>query len=107
MPRAHAVRPRHRDRRRDRVTIESADVVLVRSDPRDVAAILGLARKSYEKMVQNLAWATAYNAFAIRLAARVAAAWGIVLTPDFGAVLMSVGTVIVAINSRRRTDGTN
>jgi len=82
------------------VAIESADIVLVRSDPRDVAAILGLARKTYGKMVQNLIWATGYNAFAIPLAAGVAAAWGIVLTPAFGAVLMSVSTVIVAINAR-------
>src|SRR5467141_3299068 len=82
------------------VAIESADVVLVRSDPRDVAAILGLARETYRKMVQNLAWATGYNAFAIPLAAGVAAPWGIVLTPAFGAVLMSVSTVIVAINAR-------
>ena len=82
------------------VAIESADIVLVRSDPRDVAAILGLARATYSKMVQNLAWATGYNAFAIPLAAGVAAAWGIVLTPAFGAVLMSVSTVIVAINAR-------
>ncbi|TMH80018.1 MAG: heavy metal translocating P-type ATPase [Betaproteobacteria bacterium] len=82
------------------VAIESADVVLVRSDPRDVAAIIGLARKTYRKMVQNLAWATGYNAFAIPLAAGVAAPWGIVLTPAFGAVLMSVSTVIVAINAR-------
>ncbi|MGE5157839.1 MAG: heavy metal translocating P-type ATPase [Gemmatimonas sp.] len=82
------------------VAIESADIVLVRSDPRDVAAIIGLARATYSKMVQNLAWATGYNAFAIPLAAGVAAAWGIVLTPAFGAVLMSVSTVIVAINAR-------
>jgi Cu2+-exporting ATPase len=82
------------------VAIESADIVLVRSDPRDVAAILGLARATYSKMVQNLAWATGYNAFAIPLAAGVAAAWGIVLTPAVGAVLMSVSTVIVAINAR-------
>jgi P-type Cu2+ transporter len=82
------------------VAIESADIVLVRSDPRDVAAILGLARKTYGKMVQNLIWATGYNAFAIPLAAGVAAAWGIVLTPALGAVLMSASTVIVAINAR-------
>jgi len=82
------------------VAIESADIVLVRSDPRDVAAILGLARATYSKMVQNLAWATGYNALAIPLAAGVASAWGIVLTPAFGAVLMSVSTVIVAINAR-------
>ncbi|MCZ7566077.1 MAG: heavy metal translocating P-type ATPase [Burkholderiales bacterium] len=82
------------------VAIESADIVLVRSDPRDVAAILGLARKTYGKMVQNLAWATGYNAFAIPLAAGVAAAWGVVLTPALGAVLMSASTVIVAVNAR-------
>lgn len=82
------------------VAIESADIVLVRSDPRDVAAILGLARRTYGKMVQNLIWATGYNSFAIPLAAGVAAAWGIVLTPAFGAVLMSASTVIVAINAR-------
>jgi Cu2+-exporting ATPase len=82
------------------VAIESADIVLVRSDPRDVVAILGLARKTYGKMVQNLVWATGYNAFAIPLAAGAAAHWGIVLTPAFGAVLMSASTVIVAINAR-------
>jgi Cu2+-exporting ATPase len=82
------------------VAIESADVVLVRNDPRDVAAILGLARATYRKMVQNLLWATGYNAFAIPLAAGVAASWGLLLTPAMGAVLMSLSTVIVAINAR-------
>lgn len=82
------------------VAIESADVVLVRSDPRDVAAILGLARATYRKMVQNLLWATGYNAFAIPLAAGVAASGGLLLTPAMGAVLMSLSTVIVAINAR-------
>ena len=82
------------------VAIESADIVLVRSDPRDVAAILGLARATYGKMVQNLLWATGYNAFAIPLAAGVAAAWGLLLTPAMGAVLMSVSTVIVAVNAQ-------
>ncbi|MGA7179720.1 MAG: copper-translocating P-type ATPase [Thiobacillaceae bacterium] len=82
------------------VAIESADIVLVRSDPRDVAAILGLARATYGKMVRNLLWATGYNAFAIPLAAGVAAAWGLLLTPAAGAVLMSLSTVIVAINAR-------
>jgi Cu2+-exporting ATPase len=82
------------------VAIESADIVLVRSDPRDVAAILGLARATYGKMVQNLLWATGYNAFAIPLAAGVAATWGLLLTPAAGAVLMSASTVIVAINAR-------
>jgi Cu2+-exporting ATPase len=82
------------------VAIESADIVLVRSDPRDVVAILELARATYRKMVQNLLWATGYNAVAIPLAAGVAAAWGLLLTPAAGAVLMSASTVIVAINAR-------
>ncbi len=82
------------------VAVESADIVLVRNDPRDVAAILGLSRKTYRKMVQNLWWATGYNTFAIPLAAGVAAAWGILLSPAAGAVLMSVSTVVVAINAR-------
>jgi P-type Cu2+ transporter len=82
------------------VAIESADVVLVRSDPRDVFAILALSRATYSKMIQNLVWATGYNTFAIPLAAGVAYAWGIVLTPAMGAALMSLSTVIVAINAQ-------
>jgi Cu2+-exporting ATPase len=82
------------------VAIESADMVLVRSDPRDVVAILVLSRATYAKMVQNLVWATGYNLFAIPLAAGVAYAWGIVLSPAFGAALMSLSTVIVAINAK-------
>ncbi len=82
------------------VAIESADIVLVRSDPRDVTAIVDLARATYWKMIQNLWWATGYNAFAIPLAAGVAAPVGIVLSPAMGAVLMSVSTVIVAVNAR-------
>src|SRR5262249_59176601 len=81
------------------VAIESADVVLVRSDPRDVAAILELSRATYRKMVQNLLWATGYNTVAIPLAAGVAHPWGILLTPAVGAALMSVSTIIVAINA--------
>jgi Cu2+-exporting ATPase len=82
------------------VAIESADVVLVRSDPRDVATILALSRATYNKMVQNLLWATGYNAFAIPLAAGIAYAWGVLLTPALGAALMSASTVIVAINAK-------
>jgi len=82
------------------VAIESADIVLVRSDPRDVAAIVGLARATYRKMVQNLWWATGYNAVAIPLAAGVLAGAGIVLSPAVGAVLMSVSTVVVALNAQ-------
>jgi len=65
-----------------------------------VAAILGLSRKTYGKMIQNLIWATGYNAFAIPLAAGVGVYWGLLLTPAVGAVLMSASTVIVAINAR-------
>jgi len=82
------------------VAIESADIVLVRSDPRDVPAIIQLARATYRKMVQNLWWATGYNAVAIPLAAGVLAGAGILLSPALGAVLMSASTVIVAINAR-------
>ncbi|RXE56551.1 ATPase [Methanoculleus taiwanensis] len=82
------------------VAVESADIVLVRSDPRDVAAIVGLSKKTYAKMLQNLLWATGYNAFAIPLAAGVLFGYGIVLTPAAGAILMSASTVIVAINAR-------
>jgi Cu2+-exporting ATPase len=83
------------------VAIESADVVLVRSDPRDVAAIVELARATYRKMVQNLWWATGYNAVAMPLAAGVLyGAFGILLSPALGAVLMSASTVIVALNAQ-------
>jgi Cu2+-exporting ATPase len=82
------------------VAIESADIVLVRSDPRDVPAVIQLARATYARMVQNLWWATGYNAVAIPLAAGVLSGQGIVLSPALGAVLMSLSTIIVAINAR-------
>ena len=82
------------------VAIESADIVLVRSDPRDVVRLLELARATYRKMVQNLLWATGYNAIAIPLAAGVLYRAGIVLSPAVGAALMAVSTVIVAVNAR-------
>ncbi|MFZ1626002.1 MAG: copper-translocating P-type ATPase [Gammaproteobacteria bacterium] len=82
------------------VAIESADVVLVRSDPRDVFAILALSRATYNKMMQNLLWATGYNAIAIPLAAGIAYNWGIIMTPAVGAAFMSLSTVIVAINAK-------
>src|SRR5947207_366329 len=83
------------------VAIESADIVLVRSDPRDVPAIIDLARATYRKMVQNLWWATGYNAVAIPLAAGVLyPATGVLLSPALGAVFMSVSTVIVAVNAQ-------
>jgi len=83
------------------VAIESADIVLVRSDPRDVPAIVGLARATYRKIVQNLWWATGYNAVAVPLAAGVLyRATGVLLSPALGAVFMSVSTVIVAVNAQ-------
>jgi len=82
------------------VAIETADIVLVKNDPRDVLYIIELSRKTYSKMYQNLLWATGYNAFAIPLAAGVLYGYGILLSPAVGAVLMSLSTVIVAINAR-------
>ncbi len=82
------------------VAMETADIVLVRSDPRDVVGIIRLAQATHRKMRQNLFWATGYNVLAIPLAAGVLAPWGIVLSPAAGAVLMSLSTVIVAVNAR-------
>ena len=82
------------------VAVETADIVLVRSNPADAVDIIALAKATYRKMVQNLAWATGYNAFAIPLAAGVLFSYGIILSPAMGAVLMSLSTVIVAINAR-------
>jgi Cu2+-exporting ATPase len=80
--------------------MESADIVLVDSDPRSVADVIALSRATYGKMVQNLFWATGYNAVAIPLAAGAAYSAGIVLSPAVGAALMSLSTVIVAINAK-------
>jgi Cu2+-exporting ATPase len=82
------------------VAVEAGDVVLVRNDPRDVPRIINLSRASYRKMRQNLWWATGYNVLAIPLAAGVLAPWGIVLSPAVGAVLMSLSTVVVALNAQ-------
>ena len=82
------------------VAIETADIILVRNDPRDVVAIIGLAKATYRKMIQNLLWATGYNALAIPLAAGILYGIGILLTPAIGAVLMSLSTLIVSINAR-------
>lgn len=81
------------------VAIESADLVLIEDDPLDAVKALVLAKKTYRKMIQNLFWATGYNIFAIPLAAGVLATWGILLSPAVGALLMSLSTVIVAINA--------
>ncbi len=82
------------------VAVETADIVLVRSDPLDALYIIQLARSTYRKMVENLVWGAGYNIFAIPLAAGVLSAYGIILTPAMGAVLMSASTIIVAVNSR-------
>lgn len=85
------------------VAVETADIILVRSTPLDVVAIVQLSRATYRKMMQNLFWATGYNIIAIPLAAGVLSAWGVLLTPALGAVLMSVSTVVVAVNARLLT----
>jgi len=82
------------------VAVEAGDIVLVRSDPRDVPKIIALSRASYRKMVQNLWWAAGYNIVAIPLAAGVLAPVGILLHPAVAAVLMSLSTVVVAINAQ-------
>jgi Cu2+-exporting ATPase len=82
------------------VAVEAGDVVLVRSDPRDVPRIIALSRASYRKMMQNLWWAAGYNIVAIPLAAGVLASRGILLPPAVAAVLMSASTVIVAVNAQ-------
>jgi P-type Cu2+ transporter len=80
--------------------VEAGDVVLVRSDPRDVPRIIALSKATYRKMTQNLWWAAGYNIFAIPLAAGVLAPWGIVLPAAMGAVLMLLSTIIVVINAQ-------
>jgi len=82
------------------VAVEAGDIVLVRSDPRDVPRIITLSKATYRKMVQNLWWAAGYNIAAIPLAAGVLAPWGIVLNPAVGAILMSFSTVVVALNAQ-------
>ncbi len=82
------------------VAVETADIVLVKSNPADALALIELSRATYRKMIQNLFWATGYNAFAIPLAAGALYSWGVILSPAMGAVLMSLSTVIVAINAR-------
>ncbi len=81
------------------VAMESADIVLVRSNPLDAVAILDFARATYAKMAQNLIWATGYNAVAIPLAAGVLSSYGVFLSPALGALFMSLSTVIVAVNA--------
>ena len=82
------------------VAVEAGDVVLVRSDPRDVPRVVALSKATYRKMIQNLWWAAGYNIFAIPLAAGALAPWGIVLPAAMGAVLMSLSTIVVAVNAQ-------
>ncbi len=81
------------------VAIESAGIILMRNDPRDIPKIINLSRLTYRKMIQNLWWAAGYNIVAIPLAAGALAPWGILLPPAFAAVLMSLSTVIVSFNA--------
>ncbi len=82
------------------VAVETADVVLVKNDPRNVVDVIRLSRLTQRKMVQNLAWATGYNIIAIPLAAGLLYRYGVVLPPALGAVVMSLSTVIVAVNAK-------
>ena len=91
------------------VAVESAGIILVRSNPLDVVKIFKLSRASYQKMIQNLIWASGYNVVALPLAAGILAWAGILLSPAVGALLMSLSTVIVALNAQflRRLDLSN
>jgi Cu2+-exporting ATPase len=82
------------------VAVESAGIVLVRSDPRDVVGAIQLSRATYRKMIQNLVWATAYNLVVIPVAAGVLVRWGLNLPMSIGAVAMSLSTIIVAANAQ-------
>lgn len=82
------------------VAAETADIILVNSDPKDIATLILFGKATYNKMLQNLWWAAGYNIVAIPLAAGVLYNWGIMLSPAIGAVLMSMSTIIVAINAK-------
>lgn len=82
------------------IAIKSADIILTKSDPRDVVKVIRLSQATWRKMIQNLIWATGYNVVAIPLAAGVLAFAGVILSPAVGAVLMSLSTVIVALNAQ-------
>lgn len=82
------------------VAIETADIILVKSNPMDIVAIIGLARNTYRKMIENLIWATGYNVIAIPVAAGVLYKFGLILSPALGAVFMTLSTVICAVNAK-------
>ncbi len=82
------------------VAAETADIIIVNSNPKDVTSLIGFGKATYKKMIQNLIWATGYNVFAIPFAAGVLLSLGLLITPAIGAIFMSLSTVIVAINAR-------
>ena len=82
------------------IAAETSDIVLVNSNPKDVANLILFGKATYRKMIQNLTWATGYNVVALPLAAGILYDAGVLLSPAAGAVLMSVSTVVVAINAR-------
>ena len=82
------------------VAAETADIVLVNSNPKDIANLILFGRATYRKMIQNLWWAAGYNIVAIPLAAGVLYNYGVMLSPAIGAVLMSLSTIVVAINAK-------
>ena len=82
------------------VAAETADIILVNSNPKDIAQLILFGKATYSKMKQNLIWATGYNVVAIPLAAGVLYTYGVILSPAAGAVLMSLSTIIVAINAQ-------
>ncbi len=82
------------------MAVQSAGIILVKSNPLDAVKVIELSRASYRKMIQNLVWATGYNVVALPLAAGVLAPIGIILSPALGAVFMSLSTVIVALNAQ-------
>ncbi|MFO8053462.1 MAG: copper-translocating P-type ATPase [Candidatus Omnitrophota bacterium] len=82
------------------VAAETADIILVNNNPKDISSLIKFGKATYRKMVQNLAWATGYNVLAIPLAAGVLAVYGILLSPAIGAILMSLSTVVVAVNAK-------
>ncbi|MDP1889326.1 MAG: heavy metal translocating P-type ATPase, partial [Gemmatimonadaceae bacterium] len=81
------------------VAIESAGIILVKNDPRDIPKIVRLSRITYKKMLQNIFWATGYNVFALPLAAGILVSKGVLLQPAVAAILMSLSTIIVAVNA--------
>ena len=81
------------------MAIESADIVLIKSDPADVSKLVRLSEATMKKMRQNLLWATGYNSIAIPIAAGLLFPWGITLRPEWGALIMSASSIIVVINA--------